>query len=259
MEEFAKLMNNKAKSLNLSHTNFVTPHGLDDKKHYTTAYELALLTNYALKNEQFKNIVNTKTITISVNGVPRTISNTNELLGNLEGVYGVKTGFTFNAGRCLVSSCKRNNLDIIVVVLGADTKNQRTRDSINIINYIYNNFEYVNISDYIDSSFNEYKKYYESHVNLYKTTNTPNIALTKYDKYEFPIKQGTSSLLNTKFYTLNTLSSNIKTTDKIGSMNVYYENQLLCSLEINLAQELHQNTWFYYFFKILKEFNLSFC
>jgi len=110
-------MNKKAAQLHLTHTNFVTPHGLDDEEHYTTAYELAILTDYALKNEIFRNIVGTKTATILVNGNPRTISNTNELLGNLNGVYGVKTGFTFEAGRCLVSSCNRNNMDIIVVVL----------------------------------------------------------------------------------------------------------------------------------------------
>ena len=110
-------MNQKAKELNLKHTHFVSPHGLDDKNHYTTAYELAILTDYALKYETFKKVVGTKTATISVNGNPRTITNTNELLGNLNGVYGVKTGFTFNAGRCLVTSCNRNGMDIIVVVL----------------------------------------------------------------------------------------------------------------------------------------------
>ena len=117
VENFANLMNQKAQELSLTHTHFVTPHGLDDPAHYTTAYELALLTDYALKNKTFQNIVSTKTITITVNGYPRTISNTNELLGNLNGVYGVKTGFTFNAGRCLVSSCQQNGMDIIVVVL----------------------------------------------------------------------------------------------------------------------------------------------
>lgn len=117
VENFAELMNQKSKELNLTHTHFVTPHGLDDDEHYTTAYELALLADYALKNEKFKEIVSTKNITIHVNDYPKTISSTNELLGNFEGVYGVKTGFTFNAGRCLVSSCNRNGMDIIVVVL----------------------------------------------------------------------------------------------------------------------------------------------
>ena len=72
-------MNKKATELGLINTHFVTPHGLDDTKHYTTAYELALLTDYALKNEQFAKIVNTKTKTILINGQQRELYNTNEL------------------------------------------------------------------------------------------------------------------------------------------------------------------------------------
>ena len=103
---FANLMNAKAKELNLTNTHFVTPHGLDNDDHYTTAYELAVLANYALKNETFCKIVGTKNITISINNYSKTLSNTNELLGNLNGVYGVKTGFTNGANRCLVTSVK---------------------------------------------------------------------------------------------------------------------------------------------------------
>ena len=83
VEEFANMMNKKAKELGLNNTNFVTPHGLDNDNHYTTAYELAILTDYALKNETFSKIVNTKNIIININGNPRAIGNTNELLGNL--------------------------------------------------------------------------------------------------------------------------------------------------------------------------------
>ena len=143
VENFSYLMNSKAFELGLLNSNFVTPHGLDNPNHYTTAYDLAILTDYALKNSDFKKIVSTKIATISFNGYPREISNTNELLGNIDGVYGVKTGFTFEAGRCLVSSCARNNLDIIVVVLGADTKSIRTKDSKNLINYIFSNYSYI--------------------------------------------------------------------------------------------------------------------
>lgn len=121
------MMNKKAQELGLEKTHFVTPHGLDETEHYTSAYELAIITDYALKNKKFAQIVNTKTCNISVNGVPRTISNTNELLGNLNGVDGVKTGFTNGAGRCLVTSITRNGHQIICVVLGADTKKIRTR------------------------------------------------------------------------------------------------------------------------------------
>ena len=138
IEGFASLMNQKASELGLYNTHFETPHGLDSDGHYTTAYELALLSNYALKNETFKKIVSTKNYSITINGFPKELSNTNELLGNLEGVYGIKTGFTNGANRCLVSACKRNDMDIICVVLGADTKKFRTTDSIKLINYVFN-------------------------------------------------------------------------------------------------------------------------
>ena len=143
VEEFANLMNLKAFELGLFNSNFITPHGLDNSQHFTTAYDLALLTNYALKNDDFKKIVSTKTKVISIGNYSREISNTNELLGTLNGVYGVKTGFTFEAGRCLVSACTRNTLDIIVVVLGADTKSIRTKDIKNLIKYIFDNYEYI--------------------------------------------------------------------------------------------------------------------
>lgn len=141
---------------------------------------------------------------------------------------------------------------------GADTKNHRTSDSIKIINYIYDNFEYVNISDYLQKSFEEYKKYYQSNVKLYKTSDIPNIFLEQLNNYEFPLKKNTSNSLSTKFYTLNTLSSNMISGTKIGCMNLYYDDKILCSINIYLEKKLKQNNWFYYFTKILKEFNHSF-
>lgn len=78
--EFAKLMNKKAEELELKDTHFITPHGLDEDEHYTTAYELAKISDYALKIEQINKIVKTKTYTVNINGNPKNINNTNELL-----------------------------------------------------------------------------------------------------------------------------------------------------------------------------------
>ena len=150
-------MNQKASELGLNNTHFETPHGLDSDEHYTTAYELALLSNYALTNKTFSQIVGTKDYTITINGYPKQLNNTNELLGNLDGVYGIKTGFTNGANRCLVTACKRNNMDIICVVLGADTKKFRTQDSIKLINYIFNNFTPINIEEIINNNFESWK------------------------------------------------------------------------------------------------------
>lgn len=117
VSSFVELMNRKAESLGLSNTHFESPHGLDSDNHYTTTYELSLLTDYALNNSTFLKIVGTTNYTVNINGYPKSLKNTNELLGVLNGVYGVKTGFTNGANRCLVTACKRDDMDIICVVL----------------------------------------------------------------------------------------------------------------------------------------------
>ena len=164
IESFALMMNKKAKILNLSNTNFVTPHGLDNDSHYTSALDLAILSDYALKNELFSKIVKTKSYTISINNHSKTISNTNELLGNYEGIYGIKTGFTNGANRCLVTSCKRGDLDFICIVLGCDTKKNRTSDSIKLLNYAFNNFTLINVEEIIKKDFD---KWYSLHQNSF--------------------------------------------------------------------------------------------
>ena len=158
IEEFADMMNKKAKELGLINSHFITPHGLDKEKHYTTAYELACMADYALKIPKFKEIVSSKNYNITINARSNLIGNTNELLGNLNGVYGVKTGFTNEAGRCLVTACKREDLDIITVVLGADTKKYRTSDSIKLIEYAYKNYEVIDIEKKIKEQFENWKQ-----------------------------------------------------------------------------------------------------
>ena len=168
INNFASLMNQKATILGLTSSHFVTPHGLDQDEHYTTAFELAKITDYALNNEIFSKIVKTSNYTININGRPKNLHNTNELLGNLDGVYGVKTGFTNGANRCLVTSCKRNNLNIICVVLGCDTKKDRTLDSVKLINYAFNNFSVVNINDFIEKNFDVWIEKYSKNIHIDK-------------------------------------------------------------------------------------------
>ncbi len=252
VENFSVLMNQKAKELGLNNTNFVTPHGLDDENHYTTAYELAILTDYALKNEQFRNIVSTKTHTISFNGGNRTISNTNELLGNLEGIYGVKTGFTFEAGRCLVSACKRDSLDIIVVVLGANTKSIRTKDSASLINYILNTYNYIDVSSTINDSFNQYLPLFEKNCLLKKTRTSPILKLQQLENYKFPLPINDALELNTKIYTVSSMSPSTNQGSKIGTLELYNGNSLLCTADITLDNELIKNTSLYYFNLIIR-------
>lgn len=132
--DFAVLMNNKAKEIGLKNTNFVTPSGLDDENHYTTAYDLALLTKYALNNADFAAAVGSKSAVLNYGNPPyrRTLTNHNKLLKSFEGCVGVKTGFTKKSGRCLVSAARRDGKLVIAVTLSAPNDWQ---DHTNMLEY----------------------------------------------------------------------------------------------------------------------------
>ncbi len=119
--KFAEMMNAKAREIGLENTNFVTPSGLDDENHYTTAYDMAILTKYALKNPDFAAAVGSKSVTLNYGNPPykRTLTNHNKLLKMVDGCVGVKTGFTKKSGRCLVSAVRRDGKTVIAVTLNA--------------------------------------------------------------------------------------------------------------------------------------------
>lgn len=149
-ENFARLMNNYANKLGLSNTNFVTASGLHNENHYTTSLDLAKITAYALKNEIFREIVGTKSITIK--GVdsehPRILKNKQKLLTDDTlidaGIFvsGVKTGFTPEAGRCLVTSASGAGMDVVAVVLNAPNMFEASAD---ILKEVFAEYQMVNI------------------------------------------------------------------------------------------------------------------
>ena len=119
MSEFVKLMNKKAEELGLKNTHFANPSGLDAQGHYTTAYDLAMLARAALENPVFAEICKCSSARVEFGNPPymRTLSNSNKMLWQYEGCVGVKTGFTDNARRCLVTAAERNGVRLIAVTL----------------------------------------------------------------------------------------------------------------------------------------------
>ena len=217
VENFSILMNQKASELNLNNTHFSSPHGLDSDDHYTTAYELSLLSDYALKNPTFLKIVGTKNYTITINNYPKTLSNTNELLNNLEGVYGIKTGFTNGANRCLVTACKRGDMDIICVVLGADTKKLRTQDSIKLIEYSFKNFEYINIEELATEKLETWKLSHLSNFSVSKSkTNDISFSLGNLDTPIIPLQKEFLNDVNSFIYIDNTLKAPLYSNQTVG-------------------------------------------
>ena len=254
--EFSNLMNKKSKELGLNNSHFESPHGLDSENHYTTAYELAILSDYALQNKTFLNIVGTRNYTVTINGYPKSISNTNELLGNLLGIYGIKTGFTNGANRCLVTACKRADMDIISVVLGCDTKKFRTQDSIKLIEYTFKNFEYLNISDKINDAFNKWKLDNFNNFNIYKgISNYLELKLSDLNNPVIPIKKDEIELININISSNNYLNAPIEKNTVIGKIEVTTNNNVITSLDILNNNSIKKKNFINYFLEILKNYS----
>ena len=119
LRAFADLMNQKAQDLGMTNTHFVTPSGLDDENHYSTAYDMALLARYAIRNPLFVQICSAQTASVHFanEAFTRTYRNHNRLLRSLPGAFGVKTGFTKKSGRCLVSAVRRGGVTLVCVTL----------------------------------------------------------------------------------------------------------------------------------------------
>ena len=254
VEGFADLMNEKARQLNLSSTHFVTPHGLDNEEHYTTAYELAIMADNALKNNTFSSIVGTKNITININGKPRNLSNTNELLGSMAGVYGVKTGFTNGANRCLVTSCKRENLDIITVVLGADTKKFRTQDSIKLINYAMNNYKEINMENKIQDEFQKWKKENKDKIYINKgVKNTTEYKLEEQLNNYITIKNTQENDVKIEINTLNYYVAPLQEGTTIGVLTVKVSGQVKLIKNIQVAETVEKKNMINYMKELIEK------
>lgn len=139
--QFVRRMNERAQELGLENTSFANPIGLDDPDNYSTARDLAALTLVLRKNALFREIVDSETITLESGARPRTLENTNTLLGDQAWVDGVKTGQTSSAGEVLVASGRRGGIPIVTVVMGAETKELRDSESLELLTYGFGRYE----------------------------------------------------------------------------------------------------------------------
>jgi D-alanyl-D-alanine carboxypeptidase (penicillin-binding protein 5/6) len=142
-KKFADEMNQLASQLGALNTHFANPHGLDQPNHYTSAYDLTLITREALKNSTFRKIVTTKERVIKrpSNNYPKTFRNHNKLLFKYSNIKGVKTGYTSKAGHCLVALADGGNIEVLAVVLGASTSEDCYADSMRLVNYGLSSFQ----------------------------------------------------------------------------------------------------------------------
>lgn len=159
VEQFASMMNEKAKELGCQDTNFVTPNGLDAENHYTTAADLACIASYAIENEDFLKIIATPTYSFHEQTAGRnfTVNNKDRFLTSYEGAIGIKTGFTGNAGYCFVGAVRRDNRRFISVVLACGwppNKSYKWKDTTALMNYGVENYNEKQILE-ADTAFSQ--------------------------------------------------------------------------------------------------------
>ena len=224
IEEFAEMMNETAKQCGALNSHFVNPHGLDADEHYTTAYDLALITTKALQNPTFKEIVSTKNIKISGGEQgTRYLVNKNRLLNSLDGCIGVKTGFTSKAGRCLVSAVERDGMTIVAVVLNCGPMFEESTDLLNLALTNYKNVELLKSYNYIcnipviDGEKNKVRVYNPK-------------------GFSYPLTMEEQSKVSIDYDLPNQLKAPIKAESKVGTAKVYFDDKLLFETDI-LAME----------------------
>ncbi len=240
--DFAKLMNNKAKEIGAKNSNFANPHGLPDENHYTTAYDLALITREALKNDTFAKIVSTKTHTITkLLKENKVMQNKNKMLWQYPGGDGVKTGYTKSAGKCLVSSATKEGWQILTVVLnGGDIWSNSTK----LLDYGFANYDYLKLVDKNNIAFD---------LDVTKGKDKKVQAVPVNDIYAplFKTKEG-YEMVKLFYDTPYIIKAPIKKNDKAGVLKIYADNFLLGQVDLMYNKDVDSSDVFFHLKNILR-------
>ena len=242
-ENFAALMNEKAKEIGMANTNFVTPSGLDDENHYTTAYDMALLGSYAMSNVTLREICAQKSHKVDFISpdITVTYSNHNRLLSSYDGVYGIKTGVTKKCGRCLVTAAERDGADFIAVTLSAgDDWNDHKK----MFDYAFENVTRKDVYLRMPSEISVKGGLAES---------------VKIEAAEYPavVAQSASGSITQRVYLPSFVYAPVKSGDVLGKVKLYLDGEYIKSVDIIAFQSCESATPTYIeeksFFKTIKE------
>lgn len=236
-DSFLKMMNDKAKEIGAQNTNFTSPHGLDGTGHYSTAYDMAIISRYALNIPIFNEIVKTKSIQVG----KRYMSNTNEMLTGYSGADGIKTGYTGKAGRCLITSATRDSRRFISVALFCDSRNLRALSSKKILDYAFESYyPHEIIKNGYFGEIPVYKGYEKSiPVLINKSITMP---LTCYE----------AENLYTKISLPNIVKAPIESGEILGTISIYLNDEILCETTIKAEKTIKQKKMLEYMLDVIK-------
>ena len=235
VEEFVVLMNKRAKELGMNDTNFVNTNGLPVDNHYTSAYDIALMSKELLKHKKISKYLTTwmDEVVVGKKQAKIGISNTNKLVKHYQGATGVKTGFTQQAKYCLSASALRNNTHLIAVTLCAETSPIRFKDATNLLNYGFANYESVKICGANDKvatlKFEKGEK--------------ENVDLVAKDDLSVLIKKGDKKDFTKKVQIKEDLKLPIKKNTELGVVKVYRGDELVGESKIINTEDINKASY----------------
>lgn len=246
VDGFVKMMNEKAKELGMKNTNFVNPHGLSDPNHYSTAYDIALMSKELVKH---KKIFSWSTIWMDElehtdkEREPTMLANTNKLIGKYEGLDGLKTGFHSKAGFCFAGTAKRGNLRLISVVLNAENSKQRFEDTIKLLDYGFGNFDSIQIAE---------KGSVQKTVFVEKgSKNEVNIVAA--DDLSYLIEKGKAESIKTKLNVPEKLIAPLNKGQKVGQLVAEHNGKIIGKVDLVVSENISKIGMFDIFKKVVNK------
>lgn len=226
IDNFVNMMNEKATELKLENTHFTNPHGLHNADHYTSAYDLAIISKEAMHLKSFKKIVGTKLWVAQREGDRyKYFYNKNKVLTQYQNGTGVKIGYTKVAGRCLVASAEKNGMEIICVVLNAPNW---FNDSYHLMNYIFDKYKPIRL---IEKN------------QIFKTIDIENgskdtTKIIPSKEIVLPLAEEEINKIFLVYSIKDQLVAPIKRKQKIGVAKIYLDNKLLMSVDMITREDI---------------------
>lgn len=243
VEGFAALMNAKAASLGAHNTHFVTPNGLPDPDHYTTAYDLALIACYAMQNETFREIVGTTYYQTTTGEIARTVKNKNKILWEYEGGNGVKTGYTMAAGKCLVFAAEREGMQLVGVVLNCPDM-------------------FPSAKRLLDYGFETYQQETlvaaDERIARVRVTGGKKNTLEVASKNDIIIlvKNGDSTTVRTVVNLAGPVEAPVEKGDVLGTLEVWEDGRVLAETELVAAETVESSAYLDYLERLFKRWSV---
>lgn len=239
-EEFVKQMNTKAKELGLKNTNFINATGLDADNHYSSAYDMALIAKELVKHDKILEFTSTYEDYLRKDTKnPFWLVNTNKLVKFYNGVDGLKTGFTSNAGYCLTSTAKKDNMRLITVVMNEETAAKRSSDTTQMLDYGFNTYTVKTIIDTqkpigkVDVFLGEDKK----------------IDITSKEEVTILKKKTDKDRNITYKINVQSLTAPIKKGDKVGTIDILEDGKIISTIPATVVKDIKKANIFKIFIR----------